>query len=116
MMAWGFEYKTCACWDKGGEHGTHAGMGSYYRQQHELLFVGTRGNMPPPAPANRPPSILRAPRGRHSSKPDIARQQIEAMYGEGIPRIELFARGPVPNWSVWGFEAEEGKVGKKREA
>lgn len=109
MAAWGFEYKTCACWDKGGERGTHAGMGSYYRQQHELLFVGTRGNMPPPAPSNRPPSILREPRGRHSSKPDIARRQIEAMYGDGIPRIELFARGPVPNWAVWGFEAEGGE-------
>ena len=106
MAAWGFTYKTSACWDKGGENGTHQGMGSYYRQQHELLLVGTRGDPPPPAPSNRPPSILRQPRMSHSAKPDLARKQIEAMFGNDIRRIELFARGPVPGWTVWGYEAE----------
>ena len=106
IAAYGFTFKTCACWDKGGEDGTRQGLGSYYRQQHELLLVGTRGDAPPPAPSNRPPSILRQPRGPHSSKPDLARQQIEAMFGHDVRRIELFARGPVPGWAVWGFEAE----------
>lgn len=99
--AWGFEFKTSAVWDK-----EIAGMGSWYRQQHELLLVATRGDMPPPAPPVRPRSVIRDPRAQHSSKPGVARQQIETMYPD-VPRIELFARGLVPGWDVWGFEAEE---------
>lgn len=106
VAACGFNYKTCAAWDKGGETGARIGLGSYYRQQHELLLVATRGTMPPPAPAARPPSIIRAPRGAHSAKPTLARAQIEAMFGD-VPRIELFARGPVAGWTVWGHEAED---------
>ena len=104
LTAWQFDFRTSACWDKGGPGGTRIGLGSFYRQQHELLFVATRGNVPPPAPANRPPSIIRAARGAHSAKPAIVREQIEAMYGN-VPRIELFARGPVPGWDTWGLEA-----------
>lgn len=105
LSAWQFEFKTCACWDKGGPNGTRIGLGSFYRQQHELLFVAVRGSIAPPAPANRPPSIIRAERTAHSAKPAQARTQIEAMYG-AVPRIELFARGPVPGWDVWGLEAQ----------
>ncbi len=108
VAAWGFNYKTCACWDKGGPTGARVGLGSFYRQQHELLLVATRGTMPPPSPAVRPPSIIRAPRGAHSAKPALARAQIEAMYGE-VPRVELFARGPVAGWAVWGDEAVVGR-------
>lgn len=104
IAAWGFNYKTCACWDKGGAKGARIGLGSFYRQQHELLLVATRGKMPPPAPGARPPSIIRAARGAHSAKPPLAREQIEAMYGD-VPRIELFARGAVPGWQAWGLEA-----------
>lgn len=108
VAAWGFEFKTSAVWDK-----EIAGMGSWYRQQHELLLVATRGDMPPPAPPVRPPSVIRDPRAAHSAKPDVARQQIAAMY-PGVRRVELFARGEVPGWDVWGFEAEDGPKEPKR--
>lgn len=113
LAAWKLTYKTCACWDKSGKDGKRIGLGSFFRQQHELLLVATRGAMPPPAPANRPPSIIRADRGAHSAKPSIARSQIEAMYPD-VPRIEIFARGRVPGWDVWGLEAKP--VGRKRKS
>lgn len=33
-------------------------MGYYFRQQHELLLVATRGNIPSPETENRPPSVI----------------------------------------------------------
>lgn len=100
IARFGFTYKTCAVWDK-----DRIGLGSWYRQQHELLFVATRGKMPAPAPATRPASVIRSLRGAQSAKPDIVREQIERMC-PGVPRVELLARGPVPGRYVWGLEAE----------
>lgn len=105
VSAWNMTFKTSAVWDKGVP-----GLGSWYRQQHEILFVATRGKIPPPAPANRPSSVIRAPRAAHSAKPDLVRKQIEEMY-PGLPRIELFARGHVPGWDVWGLEAQPAQAG-----
>jgi N6-adenosine-specific RNA methylase IME4 len=99
--AWGFEFRSGAVWDKGS-----IGAGSYFRYQHELLLLGIRGEMPPPLLDARPPSVFRAPRGRHSEKPEIIYQMIERMY-PNLPKIELFARGKArPGWSVWGNEAQ----------
>ena len=118
LVAWGFEFRTSACWIKeqpasaasrkrGDLNPRDAiGMGSYFRQAHELLLVGIRGRIPPPAPADRPSSILRAPRGPHSAKPAIARETIQRMY-PSLPRIELFARGKSKGWTSWGHEAAE---------
>jgi N6-adenosine-specific RNA methylase IME4 len=39
----------------------------------------------------------------HSKKPDEARRRIVALMGD-VPRVELFARRPVPGWDVWGNE------------
>lgn len=47
VKAWDFNYKTCAIWDK-----QIFGMGSYFRQQHEILLVARRGNIPAPEPQN----------------------------------------------------------------
>jgi len=99
ISAWGFEYRTCAVWDK-----EKIGMGYYFRQQHELLLVATRGNIPAPEPANRPPSVLSEPRGAHSAKPVMFAAAIEAMYPD-LPRVELFCRAPRDGWSVWGNQS-----------
>jgi len=76
---------------------------SFVRNQHELLLVATRGDMPSPSPANRPPSVISAPRREHSRKPDEAYELIERMYPE-LPKIELFARHARPGWAAWGNE------------
>jgi len=61
---------------------------SFVRNQHELLLVATRGDMPSPSPANRPPSVISAPRREHSRKPDEAYELIERMYPQ-LPKIDI---------------------------
>jgi hypothetical protein len=46
LAAWGFEYKTNIVWVK-----DKIGLGYFVRNQHELLLVATRGDMPSPSPA-----------------------------------------------------------------
>jgi len=64
LEAWGFKYRTCMFWDK-----QKIGMGVYTRQQHEHILIGARGNSIVPEPSTRAPSVLSAPRGAHSEKP-----------------------------------------------
>lgn len=45
--------------------------------------------------------VVMEPRGEHSAKPAVFRQQIEALCGSRS-RIELFARESVPGWEAWG--------------
>ena len=100
ITAWGFEYKTHAVWVK-----DWIGVGFWVGNQHEILLVAARGDMPTPAPANRPSSVITAPRREHSRKPDEAYALIERMYPE-LPKIELFARQTRPGWAAWGNEVE----------
>lgn len=97
--SWGFTYRTCAVWDK-----QKIGMGYYFRQQHELLLVATRGSIPTPPPENRARSVISEPRGEHSAKPERFAELIEAMYPT-LPRIELFSRSPRQGWMAWGNQS-----------
>jgi N6-adenosine-specific RNA methylase IME4/ParB-like chromosome segregation protein Spo0J len=100
MSEWGFEYRTCAAWDK-----EVIGMGYWFRNQHELLLVGTRGNPFVPTPENRFPSVIRARREEHSRKPDIIYEMIEKML-PGCKYLELFARQQRTGWTAWGNECD----------
>ncbi len=99
VEAWGFTYRTCAVWSK-----PQIGMGYYFRQQHELLLVATRGDMPAPPPAARVGSVVTADRGRHSAKPAEFAEIIERMY-PALPKVELFCRSPRDGWAVWGNQS-----------
>src|SRR5262249_38048493 len=99
LAAWGFEYKTNAVWVK-----DKIGLGHFIRGQHEHLLIATKGDMPCPLPANRPSSVISAPRRQQRRKTDEAYEMIEGMYPE-LPKIELFARQARPNWSAWGNQA-----------
>lgn len=99
IESWGFIYRTCAVWDK-----QHIGMGYYFRQQHELLLVATKGSIPAPPPYSRPASIYSERRGKHSAKPSRFAEWIEAMYPE-LNKIELFCREPRKGWFVWGNQS-----------
>lgn len=101
IQAWGFEYRTCAIWDK-----QWIGPGYYFRQRHELLLVAIRGAVPVPSPSNRPDSIFAAKRTAHSRKPDIAYELIETMY-PSLPKLEMFSRNPRKGWKAWGNQAKE---------
>lgn len=97
MEAWGFSYKTCAVWDK-----EKIGMGYWFRGQHELLLVGTKGQVSPPPPQARESSVYREPRGEHSAKPKRYYEMIESMF-PGKVYLELFARSKhSDDWEVWG--------------
>lgn len=100
MQAWGFQYKTCAVWDK-----VKVGMGYWFRGQHEILMVGTRGNVSPPPQSLRISSVIRCPRGRHSAKPDIVRDKIAEWYPD-VPKLEMFSRLKRPGWEVFGNQVE----------
>jgi N6-adenosine-specific RNA methylase IME4 len=101
MAAWGFSYKSGLAWAK-----DRAGTGYWFRNQHELLLFGTRGNPPAPAPGTQASSLIVAPVRGHSRKPDQAYGIIES-YFPSLLKIELFCRGPArPSWSAWGNEAQ----------
>jgi N6-adenosine-specific RNA methylase IME4/ParB-like chromosome segregation protein Spo0J len=99
IAAWGFTYKSNVVWVK-----DKIGLGYFVRNQHELLLIATRGDMPAPLPENRPSSVITAPRREHSRKPDEAYELIERMYPE-LPKIELFARNAREGWAAWGNQA-----------
>ncbi len=102
MEAWGFEYRSHAVWVK-----PSIGIGFWFRSQHELLLLGVRGKMPTPIEAARQSSVIHAPVGKHSAKPQAVRDMIDQSYGE-LPRIELFAREPQAGWATWGNEVADG--------
>jgi N6-adenosine-specific RNA methylase IME4/predicted XRE-type DNA-binding protein len=101
MEAWGFDYKSHAIWDK-----VHIGTGYWFRNRHELLLVGTRGDIPAPAMGDQFASVMTIARKEHSAKPECFLEMIE-QYFPNVPKIELNRRGPPrPGWDAWGYEAE----------
>jgi N6-adenosine-specific RNA methylase IME4 len=95
FAAWGFEYTGNFVWGK-----PHLGTGHYWRNSHEILLLGVRGGLP--AQQKNLRSWMEAPRGRHSAKPDRARDRVEQL--SPGPYLELFGRSAVPGWTVWGNE------------
>jgi N6-adenosine-specific RNA methylase IME4 len=99
MKNWNFQYVTNMVWVK-----DRIGTGYYVRGKHELILIGRKGNMPVPDEGDRPPSVIIAPRGRHSEKPAILYSIIEKMYPNG-KYLELFARKKHSSkWAAWGNE------------
>ncbi|WP_173087332.1 MT-A70 family methyltransferase [Devosia sp. 1635] len=99
MAAWGFTYKSHLIW-----HKDRIGTGYWFRNKHELLVVGTRGNVPAPAMGDQFASVIDAPVGEHSAKPERFYEIIESYYPT-LPKIELNARVARPGWVRWGYEA-----------
>jgi N6-adenosine-specific RNA methylase IME4 len=99
VEAWGFTYKTHAIWDK-----CKIGMGYWFRGQHELLIVATKGNASPPIAENRVSSIFKEVRTEHSKKPDCVYEWIESAF-VSYKKLEMYARSNRPGWKSWGAEA-----------
>ncbi len=104
MGAWGFTYRCCAIWDKGA-----VGMGWWFRVQHEMLLVGTKGTFPTPLPELRPASVFRFPRGKHSAKPPEFYEVIEKMF-PAARKVEWWARMRRPGWAAFGDELPDETV------
>jgi len=97
---WGMTYRTCAVWVK-----DKIGMGYYFRQQHELLLVATKGSIPVPEPSDRVSSVFKSDRTEHSKKPEVVYEAIEKMYPEYRNKLEIFSRSERPGWDSWGNES-----------
>lgn len=101
VEAWGFEYKSQIVWVK-----DRAGTGYWTRNKHEILLICTRGKPTCPSPGENPESVIVAPVGAHSEKPERFAEIIEYLY-PNIPKIELNRRGPARHgWDAWGAESE----------
>jgi N6-adenosine-specific RNA methylase IME4 len=96
LDAWGFEYKTHGIWDK-----QKIGMGYWFRGQHELLLVATKGKVSPPDESVRKPSLFSFKRGKHSAKPVEVYTMLEAMFPKA-KRCEMFCRVARAGWTCWG--------------
>ena len=78
-------------------------MGYHTRKQLEpcLLFKRGRG-LPVRSHAVR--QLILAPPREHSRKPAEQYERLSALYGDTVPRIELFSRTPRSGWDSWGNE------------
>lgn len=101
IKARGFTYASQVIWKK-----PSIGMGRWVRSLHEIFLIGTRGKIPCPAPGKQWPSVIEAPRGRHSEKPDKFYELIEA-YFPTISKIELNARRRRRGWDLYRPEAPD---------
>jgi N6-adenosine-specific RNA methylase IME4 len=99
LDGWGYEYKTHSVWDK-----EKIGMGYWFRGQHELLIVATKGKFSPPEQENRVSSVFREPRGKHSAKPECVYQWIEKAFPQAV-KLEMFCRSPRAGWKTFGNES-----------
>jgi N6-adenosine-specific RNA methylase IME4 len=129
MDALGFRYVTNRAWAKMAQnyHETglmvgwqpqRPGIGQYFFGQHELLLFGVRGRLPAlhkrakdgyisAKPLKKPRTLLLAPRGEHSQKPQQAYDDIPHV--SPGPRLEMFARLPPggrDGWDLWGNEVQ----------
>lgn len=94
---WGFYPKALFTWNKG-----RIGNGSWSRSQTEYLIMAIKGTMPTPAVLY--PTLIEAPRGEHSRKPDVIYDMIEKMYPKR-KMIELWGRGEArEGWDIHGNE------------
>lgn len=108
MAAWGFTYKSNIVWHKirkdGGSDGR--GVGFYFRNVTELLLFGLRGsNNRTLGPGRRQVNLIASRKREHSRKPDEQYALIESC--SPGPRLEMFARGHRPGWTLFGDQADE---------
>jgi N6-adenosine-specific RNA methylase IME4 len=104
LEAWGVTYHGLGFdWIKLNPSGEGLrGNGYGTRQNSEPCILGKIGK--PLRLSADVHSVIMAPVGAHSEKPDEVARRIERLYGG--PRIELFARKPRPGWLTWGDEIQ----------
>jgi N6-adenosine-specific RNA methylase IME4 len=107
MTAWGFAYKSNFVWVK-----DKIGPGYWVRAKHEHVLIGTRGNIPAPAPGDQYESVQFGVRREHSKKPFLFHEIIDD-YFPTLPKLEMFARGEPAvtagcvGWDRWGNEVAD---------
>lgn len=98
VAAWGFSYRQALVWHKTGRV---TPLPAVVAPNHaEFLLVADRGR--PVRLGTIPSSVICAPRGAHSAKPEVFLDHIEQV-SEG-PYLEMFARRNRLGWDSWGNE------------
>jgi N6-adenosine-specific RNA methylase IME4 len=103
LAAWGLTYSGLGFdWIKlnGNGEGLHWGTGYGTRANPEPCLLARIGS--PLRLDEGVHSVIMAPVGKHSEKPDEAYARMERLFGG--PRLELFARKPREGWHTWGDE------------
>lgn len=97
-------YKTEAfTWVKTTKKGNPAfGLGYWTRANTEPVLLFARGKVQ--RIAKNVPQVVLAPSLRHSQKPEIVQDRIEALVGG--PYLEMFARRHRSNWTCIGWELD----------
>jgi N6-adenosine-specific RNA methylase IME4 len=98
----GFRYVTHLVWNK-ERSGAARGPGYWFTGEHEVVLVGVRGKVVPPAIAHFRSNFF-APVGAHSEKPDNLHEIIE-FHWPNVPKVEFNARRARPGWRTWGHGA-----------
>jgi len=110
IAAWCFDYSGLGFdWIKltpGGES-LHMGKGNATRSNPEPCLLARRGALLRLDEGVH--SVIMAPVGPHSAKPDEAYRRMERLFGG--PYLELFARKERPGWTVWGNEIKREQLG-----
>ncbi len=108
MKDWGFTYKTLGfLWAKRNKVQRDTwfwGLGFWTRSNPELCLIGTKGK--PQRMSKAVHSVVEAPIGKHSQKPDEVRSRIEKLMGENVSKLELFARERADGWTCLGNEID----------
>lgn len=102
--AWGFTPRTILTWAKGrvvkDRLSLQIGMGSYLRNVTEHVIFAVRGSLR--CNVKNVPTLLLAPRSKHSQKPDEFFRLVETC--SSGPYLEIFARQKRHGWASWGNE------------
>lgn len=105
LNTWGFDFKTTIVWVK-----HQVGIGGWWRNAHELILFGVRGDLPPLRRDLR--TWFMADRRQHSRKPDEFYRLAEQM--SPGPRIDIFSREKRDGWEQWGNQTDHFDAVKER--
>jgi N6-adenosine-specific RNA methylase IME4 len=101
--AWGFKYSTMLTWNKKPMGG---GLGGCYGINSEFILFCRRGSLKALGRQKRTVFDWKRPYKngypQHSAKPPEFFEMVAAM--SPGPHLEMFARNPRADWSVWGNE------------
>ena len=97
LDAWGFKQGALLVWSKPPK-----GVVGTWVCSAEFCIFARRGTLK--HLRRHIGTVFQWSRGRHSAKPEAFQDMVETV--SPGPYLELFARRPRPNWTVWGNEVE----------
>ena len=101
---WGFIPKAEIVWVKSKNPPTLTiGMGRQVRMAHEVCLIAIKGR--PERLSMAVPSVVFAPRGKHSAKPDEFYDMVERL--SPGPYADIFARRQRDGWLCVGNEVDD---------